>query len=106
MPAFIDKKLRSSILKDKLYLLNLDLLKCYEIIYKSHENSSKLEPYNINSMIIKHKALISRLQINSKNKPKSLQILQNFANTKNKSIAVAILTNTLNNKKLLSINKL
>lgn len=104
MPAFIDTQLRSAILKDKLYLLNQDLLKCYEIIYKSHEKTTKLETYNINNMIKKHKALLSRLEINSKKKPKSLQILQNFANTKNKSIGVAILTNTLNNKKLLSIN--
>ena len=104
MPGFVDKQLRASILKDKHFLLNQHLLECYEIISKSHEKSNKTETYNIYAMIRNHKALISRLQLVGKKKPKSLLILQNFARTRDKSIGMAVLTNTLNNKKLFSIN--
>lgn len=104
MPAFVDRRLQAAYIKDKHFFLNQHLLECYEIISKSHEKSYKTETYNIHTMIRNHKALISRLQINGKKKPKSLFILQNFANTREKSIGMAVLTNTLNNKKLFSIS--
>tara|TARA_B100000927_G_C16251878_1_gene383871 strand:+ start:152 stop:466 length:315 start_codon:yes stop_codon:yes gene_type:complete len=102
MTKFVDTRLKAALLKDKHFFLNQHLLECYQKICESFQKSNTYAYYDISLMIKHHKALISRLQLNYKNKPKSLDILLNFSNSNDKLSAFNVLTNTLNNKNLLS----
>ena len=102
MIKFVYTRLSSALIKDKHFFLNQHLLECYQTIYKSFQKSNIYAYYDIELMIKHHKALISRLQLNCKNSPKSLQILLNFSKCNDKLSAFNVLTNTLNNKNLLS----
>lgn len=102
MTKFVDSRLKAALIKDKHFFLNQHLLECYQTICESFQKSNTYAYYNIDLMIKHHKALLSRLQLNCKNKSKSLQILINFSNSNDKLSAFNILTNTLNNKNLFS----
>ena len=74
------------------------LLSCKsDMIYKH-----LLDCHDITFMIKDHKRLINQLQLDGKNKYKTLSFLEQFRNTKNHKLALAILTNTLNNRGIFS----
>ena len=72
------------------------LLDCHNQIYDG------CRPQDITFMIKGHKRLVNQLQLDGKNKYKTLGYLEQFRNTKNHKLALSILTNTLNNRGIFS----
>ena len=94
MPIFVDTQNKDYIRQLKSDVINRDLLDCYNRI---------IEKQNIDAIIQSHKRCIHRAGIISKNKYRTLTLLQHYRNTQNKSAALVLLTNSLNNRRIFSM---
>ena len=94
MSIFVDTQKKDYIRQLKVEVINRNLLDCYNRI---------IEKQDIDAVIKSHKSCINRIGIISKNKYRTLTLLQHYKNTRNKSRAFALLTNSLNNRRIFSM---
>ena len=76
MPAFVDHQKNEYVRSQKKELIDQDLLDCYNRL---------VEKQNPEYVIRSHKACINRMDIDGRNKYKTLQLLEHYRDTQDKS---------------------